>query len=203
MRVLIACEYSGIMRDAFIAQGHEAWSCDIIPTERPGPHIVNDALNILDWDWDLMIAHPPCQYLAYSGNAHWNKPGRKEKREAAMCFFMALVNAPIPHIAIENPRGWPCQVYRKPDQTVHPFMFGDAQYKRTCLWLKNLPLLWYGKRDDLFGGSDYVGPPEPVSIDRSGKRRHFVDGSTRKSKDRAKTFPGVAAAMAAQWSITP
>lgn len=199
MRVLIACEYSGALREAFAAHGHDAWSCDILPSDLPGKHIQADVLTVISNGWDLMIAHPPCQFLSYAGMRHWYKPGRAELREAAMKFFMQMVNAPIHRICIENPRGYPHQAYRLPDQVIHPYMFGDAAMKRTGLWLKNLPKLWYWDKPGSLFEMTAVARPEPVSIDSTGKKRHFTDGSTRRSQERARTFPSVAAAMAGQW----
>lgn len=142
LRVLVACEYSGVVRDAFIARGHRAVSCDLIPTESPGPHMVGDVLEVLD-GWDLMIAHPPCTYMAYAGAANWHDPGRAEKREQAFNFFMALYNAPIPRVCIENPHGYPRKAFRQPDQEIHPYYFGEPQLKRTCLWLRGLSKLQF------------------------------------------------------------
>lgn len=199
MRVLVACEHSGIVRDAFASRGHDAWSCDVLPTLQPGNHLQCDVREVLNDGWDLMIAHPPCQYLSYAGMAHWNKPGRAELREAAFGFFMQMVNAPVTRICVENPRGLPCQRYRAPDQVIHPYYFGDAALKRTCLWLKNLhPLWWWSEPGALFQVTA-VEKPEPVSVDRTGKKRHFVDGGARDPMVRSRTFPAVAAAMAAQW----
>lgn len=202
MRVLVACEFSGVVREAFRAQGHDAWSCDIIPTEIPGPHIVNDVRNVLDWNWDLMIAHPPCRYLSYAGMRYWNEPGRAEKRQEAMQFFMTLVEAPIPHIAMENPRGLPGKLYRTPDQEIHPYYFGDSALKRTCLWLKNLPKLVWWEQDSFFSPRTTTEYPSAVySTVRVGgvKMRHFTEAS-HGDKDRARTFPAVARAMAEQWT---
>src|SRR5438132_942736 len=134
MKVLIACEFSGVVRDAFAAKGHIAWSCDLLPSERPGNHIQGDVLDILGDGWDLLIGCPPCTYLSYVGKRHWNKPGRAELREDAMRFFLALANSSIDKIAIENPLGYPSKVFRKPDQTIHPYYFGEPVQKRTCLW---------------------------------------------------------------------
>lgn len=198
MRVLVACEHSGVVRDAFAARGHDAWSCDLLPSMRPGNHIQADVLTQLDQGWDLMIAHPPCTYLAYIGMAHWHKPGRAELREAAMEFFMQMVNAPIARICVENPQGLPNQRYRRPDQTIHPYMFGDHHMKRTCLWLKNLPPLW-GQSDFPLFELHPVSKPEPLMIDRSGKKRYWTDSAVRDPLDRSRTFPSIAAAMADQW----
>lgn len=192
MRVLVACEFSGVVRDAFARRGHDAWSCDILPTEKPGNHIQGDAVKVLRDGWDLLIAHPPCTYLSYAGLGRWNKPGRAEQREEAMMFFMQFINAPIKKIAVENPRGYPQKAYRKPDQVIQPFYFGHDARKLTCLWLKNLPPLWFtGVRET----------PKPVFVDGSGKARHFTDALTGKDRqhERSRTFPGIAQAMAEQW----
>ena len=140
MRVLVACEFSGTVRDAFRAAGHEAWSCDLLPTEKPGPHFQNDALVAAHCQpWDLMIAHPPCTHLAVSG-ARWFKEKRAEQA-AALDFVRALMAAPIPRIAIENPISIISSRIRKPDQIIQPWQFGHGETKATCLWLKGLPLL--------------------------------------------------------------
>lgn len=182
MKILIACEYSGIVRDAFIAQGHDAWSCDIIPTERKGPHIVNDARNVLDDGWDMMIAHPPCTNLSYAG-LRWFKtdPDRMRRALADFDFFMAMINAPIPMIAVENTRGYTWQWYKHPDQVVEPYEFGHDVTKATCLWLKQLPPLMAT-----------LIHPDPFVNWTKYKGSH--NGHAR-----SKTFPGIAAAMAQQW----
>lgn len=208
MNVLIVCEYSGVVRDAFRALGHNAVSCDLRPTESPGPHIQADALEVLAGGglWDLLIAHPPCTFLSYAGTNSWNKPGRAEKRQEALDFFLALYNAKIPRVAVENPVGWANVAFRKPDQIVHPMHFGDRAYKRTCLWLRNLPPLIHVREDDLFGPRTWTDKPEPVKVDNTprAKARHFTDGGNRSAKKRAKTFPGMARAMAEQWgSLRP
>lgn len=180
MKVLVACEYSGTVREAFRAAGHDAWSCDIIPTERPGPHIVNDVRNVLDWEWDLMIGFPPCTHLAVSG-ARWFKDKRYEQRDA-LALVQALLNAPIPRIAIENPVGIISSHIRKPDQIIQPWMFGHTEQKKTCLWLKRLPpLFWSGIQAER-NQTIWRMPPSP---DRG--------------KDRSRTFPGIALAMSSQW----
>lgn len=181
MNVLIACEFSGRVRDAFTAQGHYALSCDILPTEAPGEHWQGDVLNILDWGWDLMIAHPPCQYVSYAGNRWLKQPGRLEKMMEAIEFFKLLLNAPIPKIAVENPRGYTWKYIRHPDQVVHPYMFGDAVTKATCFWLKGLPLL------------------KPTDV----CSEYFVNWTKYKGSHnghaRSKTFMGIAQAAAQQW----
>jgi len=200
MRVLIACECSGRVREAFRKLGHDAWSCDILPSDDDSPyHIQGDVLEHLDEGWDMMVAHPPCTYLSYVGNRHWNKPGRAELRADAMKFFMALINAPIPKIAVENPLGEPSRAYRKYDQIIHPYYFGDPYQKRTCLWLKGLPLLkWY---------KEQAIKPEPLFfLKTTGKAINWVEGIAGMSaKDRQKarntTFQGIANAIAAQWGV--
>lgn len=140
MRVLVACEYSGTVRDAFKQLGHDAWSCDILPSETEGNHIQADVLTVLNDGWDLMVAHPPCTKLSYAG-LRWFKvqPNRMDEARVAFEFFMKMVNAPIPQIAIENPKGFPLKWYRMSDQKIHPYMFGEPFTKETHLWLKNLP----------------------------------------------------------------
>jgi len=142
MRVLVACEFSGTVRDAFAAKGHDAWSCDLLPTERPGNHYEGDVLQHLSEGWDLMIAHPPCTYLCSSG-LHWNHrtPGRDQLTEEALAFVKALLNAPIPKIALENPTGRINTAIAKPTQKVQPWQFGHDASKGTCLWLKGLEKL--------------------------------------------------------------
>jgi hypothetical protein len=203
MKVLVACEFSGSVRDAFARRGHDAWSCDLLPSETPGNHIQGDALQVLGDGWDLLIAHPPCTYLSYAANHAWNRPGRAELREEAMKFFMKMINAPVPRICVENPVGYPNTVYRKPDQTIHPYMFGDKQLKRTCLWLKNLPHLWYWEHENSLFQRTATDYPEPVYAtlreDGSTKLRHFTEAS-HGGHVRSVTFPSIARAMAEQWS---
>ena len=157
MRVLIACEFSGIVRDAFAAKGHDAWSCDLLPTERPGNHIQGDVLEILDDNWDMMIAHPPCTYLSYAGIRWWNDKGRVFKRLEALGFFAKLWEAPIDKICIENPRGCASPTIAKYTQQINPYYFGDEATKPTWLWLKNLPLLIHIKQTTMFESNTHVG----------------------------------------------
>lgn len=192
MRVLIACEFSGIVRDAFKARGHYAVSVDFLPTERPGLHLRCDVRKLLRCKWDLMLAFPPCTYLARSG-LHWNTriPGRAELTEQALDFVLDLMNAPIPRICIENPYGAIGTRIRKPDQVIQPWQFGHRESKATCLWLKNLPRL------------------KPTSIIKLGEGETWdntlPDGQHRRSNkktrahDASRTYSGVAAAMAAVW----
>jgi hypothetical protein len=195
--VLIACEYSATVRDAFRDRGFDAWSCDLLPTEGdPRWHIQGDALEaIYGQHWDCLIAHPPCTYLTYAGAAYWNKPGRAEQREDALTFFKAIYAAPVHHIAIENPRGYPSKAFRRQDQEVNPFEFGNPVRKRVCLWLKNLP--------PLMPTEIVEAPPRVTYIRKSGTRAgqpyhgYFHQGKT--AKERARFFPCIAAAMADQW----
>ena len=192
-RVLVACEYSGTVRDAFAALGWDAWSCDLLPTDKPGNHIQGDVLSILADNWDLMIAHPPCTYLNRAG-WHWvNKPDcatlplkgeprRRASVEAAK-FFMLLLSAPIPKIAIENPRPISRAKLPKESQVIHPWQHGHGEMKATCLWLKNLPLL------------------TPTNIVTGREQRIFkLPPSKDRWKLRSTTFQGIADAMASQWS---
>lgn len=199
MRVLIACEYSGIVRDAFIARGHDAISCDLLPTESPGPHYQGSVLDVLNDGWDLMIGHPPCNYISYAGTQSWNEPGRAFKRLEALHFFATLWEAPIEKICLENPKSCASPVIAKYSQEIQPYYFGDKEQKTTWLWLKNLPPLVYTHHDSLFETASSVGKPEPASFDSTGKARYFTDSVVRNPKERAKFWPGIANAMAAQW----
>ena len=180
MKVLVGCEFSGIVRDAFIAAGHEAMSCDLLPTESPGPHYEGDIFDIIDDEWDLAIFHPPCTHLAVSG-ARWFKDKQEEQAEA-LEFVKALLAAPIPRIALENPISIISSRIRKPDQIVQPWMFGHGETKSTCLWLKGLPKLI------------------PTNIVEGREARvHRASPGPDRWKERSRTLPGIAAAMAAQW----
>ena len=204
LRMLVACEYSGTVRDAFARLGWDAWSCDIIPSEAGGKHLVGNVLNFLDDNWDLMVAHPPCTYLSYVGLRHWNNPGRAFKREGAFRFFMALANCSIPRICIENPRGLPCKKYRKPDQVVEPYYFGDSAKKLTCIWLKNLPPLQHSQEEDFFIGKTGVEKPAPLYFTKTkGKAIHFTEGfkgEKDRGRGRSRFWNGIANAMAKQWT---
>lgn len=189
MKVLVACEFSGIVREAFKAKGHDAWSCDLLPTEIPGQHYQCDIREVLNMDWDLMIAHPPCTHLAVSG-ARWFKEGVKpiSLQDEAADFFMMLVNANVPKIAIENPVCVMSTKYRKPDQIINPFQFGHPEQKKTCLWLKGLPIL--KETNNVY---EYM-----ITLPlRERTRIHWL-GSNH-WKERSKTFKGIANAMAEQW----
>lgn len=202
MKVLIACEYSGTVRDAFIKNGHEAMSCDLLPTESPGPHYQGDVFDILYDGWDILIGHPPCTYISYAGTAHWNKRGRVYKRLAALRFFADLWEAPIKKICLENPKSCASPVIAKYSQEIQPWYFGHNAYKTTWLWLKNLPLLQYNLENDLFSKKTSCEKPEPIYINKKGKNIHWCDamgGGKDRAKNRAKFWPKIAEAMAEQW----
>lgn len=201
-KVLVACESSGEVRDAFIARGHDAWSCDLLPTKKPGPHFTCDVRKVIElgWEWDLMIAHPPCTYLSVSG-LHWNKRGRlvdgrprAELTEEALEFVAWLLGLPIPEIGLENPVGCISSRIRKPDQIIQPWQFGADASKATCLWLKGLPKL---------RPTQYV---EPRIVNGRKRWANQTDSGQNKlppSADRwelrSATYPGIAIAMASQW----
>ena len=195
MRVLIACEYSGTVRDAFRAAGHDAMSCDLLPTDSPGPHYQGDVFDIIREGWDMMIVHPPCTYLCSSG-LHWNKrrPERAAQTEAALAFVQALLDAPIPRIALENPIGCIGTRIRKADQTIQPWQFGHDASKATCLWLKSLPPLTPTQTiaPRLIGGRKRWG-------NQTDSGQNKLPPSADRWKIRSETYPGIAAAMAAQW----
>lgn len=192
-RVLVACEYSGTVRDAFIRAGHEAMSCDILDTDSDGPHHIGDVLKILNEGWDLMIAHPPCTHLAVSGAKHFAAKRADGRQQAALAFVQALMNAPIPRIAIENPVSVISTYIRKPDQIVQPYFFGDPATKTTCLWLKNLPLLT--PTNMVEKGARHV-----TKSGKSLPEWYNLPPSPDRWKKRSTTFKGFAEAMAAQWS---
>lgn len=195
MKVLIACEFSGTVRDAFRARGHEAVSCDLLPSDKPGPHYEGDVRDIIGANWDLMIAHPPCTYLSASG-LHWNKrrPERAQQTEDAIAFVMMLANADIPRIAIENPVGCLSSRWRKPDQIIQPHQFGHDASKATCLWLKGLPELEH---------TEYVLPRLVNGRFRWGNQTDSGQNKLGPSPDRwakrSLTYQGIADAMAEQW----
>jgi site-specific DNA-cytosine methylase len=180
MKVLIACEYSGTVRDAFIAQGHDAISCDLLPTDAFGPHYQGDVRDILNDGFDLMIAHPPCTHLAVSG-ARWFKDKQEEQAEA-LDFVRLLLSAPIDKIALENPISIISSRIRKPNQIIQPWQFGHGETKATCLWLKNLPCL----------------TPTNIVEGREAKVHRMSPGPDR-WKLRSTTYKGIAQAMAEQW----
>lgn len=184
MRVLIACEFSGVVRDAFAKRGHLAMSCDLLPSERPGPHYLGDVRDLLySGEWDLMIAHPPCTHLAVSG-ARWFKDKLPEQAEA-LEFVRLLLDAPIQRVALENPVSIISSRIRKPDQIIQPWQFGHGETKATCLWLKNLPTL------------------VPTNIVEGREARvHRMPPGPNRWRERSRTFAGIADAMADQWGAS-
>jgi hypothetical protein len=179
VRVLVACEFSGIVRDAFTARGHDAWSCDLLETERPGRHYQGDVLDIIDDGWDLLVAFPPCTYLCASG-ARWHQGTKQQKN--ALRFVRRIMEANAARIAVENPVGSISTNIRKPDQIIQPWMFGHGETKTTCLWLKNLRPL----------------APTDV-VDGRRPRVHYVPDSAKRWRERNRTYAGIAEAMADQW----
>lgn len=189
MKVLVACEFSGVVRDAFLAKGHDAWSCDIIDTDKSGPHFKCDVLSILDKGWDLMIAHPPCTYLTIAGQVHFkNNPGRYELQKEAAAFAEKLWTADIPKICIENPVGHLPKYMGPYSQIIRMNEFGHDALKPTCLWLKGLPPLRGGKK-----------VPVTIHTNPNGSRTSLWYSKRRTAKQRSETFLGVAKAMADQW----
>ena len=191
-RVLVACEFSGTVRDAFAARGWDAWSCDLLPTESPGNHYRGDVRDVLTPDWQLLVAHPPCTYLCSSG-MHWTKRGLRDPKltEDALDFVRLLLDAPVPFIALENPIGVISTRIRKPDQTLQPHEHGHPESKATCLWLRGLPLLQ---------------PSNPLPMPVSGRWSNQTASGQNKLapspdrwKLRSKTYPGIATAFAEQW----
>lgn len=189
MKVLIACEYSGTVRDAFLQLGHDAWSCDLLPTEKEGPHFQKNVLKVINKGWDLMIAHPPCTHLAVSG-ARWFKGKEKEQAEA-LAFVKALLDAPIEKIALENPISIISSRIRKPNQIIQPWMFGHPESKTTCLWLKNLP--------NLVPTKILKTPKSGVWANQTPSGQNKLGPSPDRWKIRSKTYEGIAKAMAEQW----
>ena len=219
-RVLVACEFSGIVRDAFAARGWDAWSCDILPSETPGNHLQSDVFSLSgDFDicggkWDIVIAHPPCTHLCSSGARYFEAKKADGRQQRGVDFFMALVNAPVARLAVENPVGIMSSLYRKPDQIVQPWMFGHPDSKATCLWLRGLPKLTPTK----------VLHPEWGKPDKNGKRTSLSHNAPRirwnnktesgqnklgpslkhpelRAKLRSITYTGLAEAMADQWTL--
>jgi len=204
VKVLVACEFSGIVREAFRKRGHDAWSCDLLPTEIPGQHIQGDVIPVLGKGWDLIVAHPPCTHLAVSG-ARWFKVKRADGRmQQGYEFFMKMIDANCPKIAVENPIGVLSKMYRKPDQIIQPFWFGDSVQKATCLWLKNLPKLTPTKIVDR--GMIYVDPrgnkhggAHTLRAKRCYSPLMLLPKSEKRWMIRSRTFQGIADAMADQW----
>lgn len=199
MKVLVGCEFSGTVREAFRRKGHEAWSCDLLDTQIAGNHIKGSVLDQLNEGWDLGIFHPPCTHLAISGSKYFEQKRRTGQQQEAIEFFMKLANAPIKKIAIENPIGIMSTVWRKPDQIIQPFQFGHPESKRTCLWLKNLPVLKPTNTLQL--------PPCGYWNNQSNdnQNRVIVHGKVIGwnnpliARYRSVTYQGIADAMAEQW----
>jgi hypothetical protein len=196
MRILVACEYSGRVRDAFIAKGHDAMSCDILPTDAEGPHYQGDVMDVVNDGWDMMIAHPPCTYLTNAGVTWLHRdPARWAMLDAGAAFFKALLNAPIPRICIENPIMHKYAKERiggiKQTQVIQPWMFGHMEQKATCLWLKGLPPLT---------PTNNVKEEMMQLPDRERQRLHYLPPSADRWKLRSTTYQGIANAMAGQWS---
>ena len=192
MKVLVACEYSGIVREAFALKGHDAWSCDLLPTDQPSnKHIQGDVLEIINNDWDLIIAHPPCTHLSVSGAARWAEKVADGRQQAAIKFVEDIWNANCPFIAIENPVGALSSRSKlgKATQYIQPYEFGHAEQKKTGLWLKGLPKLI---------------PTDVIDVsnlpDNQRQRLHYLPPSKDRWKIRSTTFQGIADAMADQWS---
>lgn len=208
-KILIGCEYSGIVREAFKNKGWYAVSADLLPTEIPGNHYKGNVLDILNDGWDMGIFFPPCTYLTYAGMSNWYDKGRAEKRIEAAKFFMYCYNCNIKMVCVENPQGIMSKIFRDPDMTIHPYYFGEKEMKRTQLWLKNLPNLEYRLQDDLFGEKTATEKPLPISVElhkKSGrmKKRYFTDaftnGKLKSGHEKSKTFKSIANAMATQWT---
>ena len=182
MKVLVACEFSGTVRDAFIRAGHDVMSCDLLPTEYLGPHYQGDVFEVINDGWDLMIAHPPCSHLAVSGARHFAEKRASGVQQEALEFVRRLMNCGIPKLCIENPVSIISSQIRKPDQIIHPWQFGHGETKATCLWLKGLPKL------------------TPTNIvDGREAKVHRMPPSPDRWKDRSRTYQGIADAMAEQW----
>ena len=221
MRILVACEFSGIVRDAFASRGHDSWSCDLLETEAPGQHLKGDVLGHLDDGWDMMVAHPPCDHLACSG-ARWFKEKRADGRQQqGIDFFMALAEAPIDRIAVENPVGIMSTLWRKPDQIIQPYQFGHPESKKTCLWLKGLPCLsptdevepiWWknpdgtdyrdkGGKGSRYSPTHYLAGRKQMGrwANQTPSGQNKLGPSPDRWKIRSRTYTGIAAAMADQW----
>ena len=187
MKVLVGCECSGVVRDAFLACGHDAISCDLSPTDVPGPHYTGDVMDLLDYPWDLCILHPPCTHLSVSGARHFKAKWADGRQQTAVAFFMRLVRGTshVPRVAIENPVCIMSSLWRRPDQIVQPWEYGHGETKATCLWLKGLPLL------------------QPTNIVNGREARiHRLPPSPERAKIRSQTYPGIAEAFATQWGGT-
>ena len=210
-RILIACEESDEVRGRFEALGFDAWSCDLQENRNPNAkHYQGNVFDIINDGWDAMIAFPPCTHLAVSGARHFEQKRKDGRQQEGIVFFMEMINAPIEHIAVENPMGIMSTIYKKPSQIIQPYFFGDEAQKTTCLWLKNLPLLYHNKTPNLFDTDiTHVGKGDMIEfISKKGVKKSqpkwYADAlslsADERSKVRSKTFPGIANAMATQWS---
>jgi len=214
MKILIACEFSGIVREAFRLRGHDAWSCDLLPTEIPGQHIQDDVLKHLDDGWDMIITHPPCTHLAVSGARYFKQ--KQTEQNKAINFFLCFVNTDVSKVCIENPIGIMSRMYRKPDQIIQPWMFGHSESKATCLWLKGLPLLEateiaehelyrckcgnvFEKELGKYGCCDH--PAKPLWDNQTKSGQNKLPPSNHRAKDRSRTYQGIANAMSEQWNF--
>jgi hypothetical protein len=204
MRILLACEESQVVCQEFRKLGHEAFSCDILECSGANPewHIKGNVLEVINQNWDMMIAFPPCTHLAVSGARHFEKKKQDGRQKDGIDFFLKMVNAPIPKIAVENPIGIMSTIYRKPDQIIHPYYFGDSFSKATCLWLKDLPKLKHVRTGDspLFPDEvTHVDKGEFVTFSSGKKMAKWYNNASGNGHIRSKTFPGIAKAMAEQW----
>lgn len=190
MRVLVACEFSGVVREAFAKLGHDAWSCDLLPTEQPGQHIQGDVLPVLSQGWDLLIAHPPCTHLAVSGARYFAE--KQQEQAEAINFFMQFIWAPIPRICVENPVSIMSTEHERPTQIIQPWMFGHHETKTTCLWLKNLPKLV---------PTNIISDPAQRRDNLTPSGQNKLGPSPNRAKLRSVTYTGIAEAMALQWGI--
>ena len=191
LRILVACEESGKVRRAFRAKGHDAWSCDLLPSRDGSPfHIQGDVLPLLSEPWDMVIAFPPCTHLAVSGAKHFAEKRADGRQAEGIAFFMACINANAPFVCVENPVGIMSTVYRKPDQIIHPWQFGHPEQKKTCLWLKGLPGL--KPTNDVY---EYM-----ITLPKNQRERlHYLPPGKDRAKIRSETFDGIADAMSDQW----
>ena len=203
MRILVACEFSGVVRDAFTAGGHDAMSCDLVPSDSPGNHYEGDVFDVLDEPWDMVIAFPPCTHICASGAPYFAAKRADGRQQQGIDFFLAFTRlARVPRVCIENPVGIMSTCYRKPDQIIQPWQFGDEARKRTCLWLKGLPCL---APTNIVGKGDFYLSPKGKRMPTwyykargpNGKRLSY--SSTEMKKIRSRTFKGIAEAMAEQW----
>lgn len=209
IKILIACEYSGIVSSAFANRGFDVTSCDLLPSDNFNNHYIGDVMDIINNGFDMLIGFPPCTYLTYAGNHVWSKEDRVLKRLEAAKFFMDLYLSNIKHVVIENPMGIMYKIYRVPDQVIHPYYFSGNEMKRICLWLRNLPKLKYELSPTLFEpGLDFKNKPEPLMVHKRRnsnkiKKRYGTDAlnsvKSFNQHERSRFFPEIAEQMAIQW----